>query len=128
MNRIFSTSVVPTFRHYSKHILVVGRTVEGVCAAIALRRKNYTVDLVDDDRNYGSEGRGLILTPRSLRALDELGVLKPVIGRSHPLNYVTQSTDLGQKMFTQFLNKITLKFGGYPHVTISYGFVSTNIQ
>jgi 2-polyprenyl-6-methoxyphenol hydroxylase-like FAD-dependent oxidoreductase len=54
--------------------LVLGGGIGGMCAAIALARDGYAVDLCEAQPELSEQGSGLTLMGPSLRALQELGV------------------------------------------------------
>jgi 2-polyprenyl-6-methoxyphenol hydroxylase-like FAD-dependent oxidoreductase len=55
-------------------ILVLGGGIGGMCAALALARKGYAVDLCEAQTELSAQGSGLTLMGPALRALHELGV------------------------------------------------------
>jgi 2-polyprenyl-6-methoxyphenol hydroxylase-like FAD-dependent oxidoreductase len=57
-----------------KRILVLGGGIGGMCAAIALARNGYSVDLCEAQAELSTQGSGLTLMGPALRALHELGV------------------------------------------------------
>jgi 2-polyprenyl-6-methoxyphenol hydroxylase-like FAD-dependent oxidoreductase len=57
-----------------ERILVLGGGIGGMCAAIALARKGYAVDLCEAQTELSAQGSGLTLMGPALRALHELGV------------------------------------------------------
>ena len=61
-----------------KRILVVGGGIGGMSAAIALARAGFSVELVEQDPNWGVLGAGLTVLGSTLRALHHLGVLEEV--------------------------------------------------
>jgi 2-polyprenyl-6-methoxyphenol hydroxylase-like FAD-dependent oxidoreductase len=60
-------------------VLIVGGSVAGMSCAIQMRKAGFAVDLVEMDRDWKSYGAGLTITGPTLRALDTLGVLQPVL-------------------------------------------------
>ncbi|WP_310460223.1 FAD-dependent monooxygenase [Sphaerotilus sp.] len=57
-----------------ERILVLGGGIGGMCAAIALARKGYHVDLCEAQSELSAQGSGLTLMGPALRALHKLGV------------------------------------------------------
>jgi 2-polyprenyl-6-methoxyphenol hydroxylase-like FAD-dependent oxidoreductase len=62
-------------------VLVVGGGVAGMSCAIQMRRAGLLADLVELDPNWREYGAGITLTGPTLRALQTLGVLEPVIAQ-----------------------------------------------
>jgi 2-polyprenyl-6-methoxyphenol hydroxylase-like FAD-dependent oxidoreductase len=60
-------------------VLVVGGGIGGMSAAIALAQAGYSVELVEQDPNWGVLGAGLTVLGSTLRALSHLGVLDEVM-------------------------------------------------
>ena len=60
-------------------VLIVGGGVGGMSTAIALRKLNHQVDLVDIDPNWRVYGAGITVTGPSLRAFKQLGILEDVM-------------------------------------------------
>jgi len=56
--------------------LVVGGGIGGLCAALALRRKGISVDIIEATRAMTVFGVGIIQPSKALRALDRLGIAK----------------------------------------------------
>lgn len=57
------------------HVLVVGGGIGGLSAAIALRRKGYSVTVIERDPTWSVYGVGIIQQSNVVRAMDQLGVL-----------------------------------------------------
>ncbi len=66
-----------------KNVLVVGGGIGGMTAAIALRRRGVTVDLIDIDPKWRVYGAGISVTGLSLRAFDHLGILEQIRQRGY---------------------------------------------
>lgn len=63
----------------SPKVLIIGGGIAGMSLAIALRRRNFMVDLVEIDPDWRVYGAGLSISGATLRALDQLGVLDSVL-------------------------------------------------
>ncbi len=57
------------------NILVVGGGIGGLTTAIALRRKNFTVEVIEKDPDWSVYGVGIIQQSNVIRAVSELGIL-----------------------------------------------------
>jgi 2-polyprenyl-6-methoxyphenol hydroxylase-like FAD-dependent oxidoreductase len=66
-------------------VLVVGGGIGGLCAALALRREGYEVDVVERDPEWGVYGVGIIQPGNALRALDQLGLADACVAEGHPI-------------------------------------------
>lgn len=58
----------------SGHAVVVGGGIAGLAAAVALRRRDWQVTLLERQAAISEVGAGITLWPNALRALDALGV------------------------------------------------------
>ncbi|MBV2135130.1 FAD-dependent oxidoreductase [Pseudomonas sp. MAP12] len=58
-----------------KHVLIIGGGFSGMATAIALRKHNIAVDLVEIDPEWRVYGAGLSLGGATLRTFQELGIL-----------------------------------------------------
>ena len=58
-----------------KRILVIGGGIGGLTAAIALRFKDYMVDVIERDPDWTVYGVGIIQQSNVVRAMDQLGLL-----------------------------------------------------
>lgn len=61
-------------------ILIVGGGIGGLTAAIALRKRCFSVDLVERDPTWSVYGVGIIQQANVLRAVDALGILQDYVG------------------------------------------------
>lgn len=59
-------------------VLVVGGGIGGMSAAIALRQRGVSVDLVDIDPEWRVYGAGITITGPTLRAFNRLGIIEAV--------------------------------------------------
>ena len=55
-------------------VLIVGGGTAGLCAAIALRNKDWDVDLVERDAVFAPLGAGVMLAPNAVKSFTALGV------------------------------------------------------
>jgi 2-polyprenyl-6-methoxyphenol hydroxylase-like FAD-dependent oxidoreductase len=60
-------------------VLIVGGSVAGMSCAIQMRNAGIAVDLIEIDPGWRAYGAGITITGPTLRALQTLGVLDPVI-------------------------------------------------
>jgi 2-polyprenyl-6-methoxyphenol hydroxylase-like FAD-dependent oxidoreductase len=56
-------------------ILIIGAGIGGLTSAIALRRRNFDVDIIEKDGSWSVYGVGIIQQSNVVRAMAELGVL-----------------------------------------------------
>ena len=66
-------------------VLVVGGGIGGLCAAIALRRADVEVDVVERNPAWDVYGVGIIQPGNALRALNELGLAERAVAEGHPM-------------------------------------------
>jgi 2-polyprenyl-6-methoxyphenol hydroxylase-like FAD-dependent oxidoreductase len=59
----------------ARSILVSGGGIGGLTAAIALRQKGFSVDVIERDPNWSVYGVGIIQQSNVVRAMDQLGLL-----------------------------------------------------
>lgn len=83
-----------------KSVAIIGGTVESLATSLNLVKNNYLVYYVDKKRESNFQGRGMILTPRSLNSLKKLGVYDTVLKVGYPLNYQTILSDRGKDYYT----------------------------
>lgn len=65
--------------------LVIGGGIGGLSTAIALRRIDVEVDVVERDADWSVYGVGIIQPANALRALDAIGCAQPCIDQGHPI-------------------------------------------
>lgn len=70
-------------------ILVVGGGIGGLTAAIALRRKGFTVDIIERDPNWSVYGVGIIQQMNTVRAMNDLGVLENYLSKAYGFDKTT---------------------------------------
>ena len=66
-----------------RKVLIIGGGPGGMALGICLRRAQFTVDLIDEDRAWRPVGAGLSLNGATLRALKRIGVLERVSAAGH---------------------------------------------
>ena len=66
-------------RVQSLHILIIGGGIGGLTSAIALRRKGFTVDVIERDPDWSVYGVGIIQQGNVVRAMTELGLIDDYI-------------------------------------------------
>jgi 2-polyprenyl-6-methoxyphenol hydroxylase-like FAD-dependent oxidoreductase len=62
-------------------ILIIGGGFSGMAAAIELRKRGYTVDLVEMDKDWRSYGAGISLSGASIRAFKTLGIVEEFLAQ-----------------------------------------------
>jgi len=79
-----------------KRVLIVGGGFSGMSAAIELRRRNATVDVVEIDAGWRSYGAGISLGGATIRAFKTLGVLPEFLKRGYGSDGVEIFTSSGR--------------------------------
>lgn len=79
-------------------VLIVGGGIGGLCAAIALRRKDIEVDLVELKSEWTVYGVGIIQQSNVVREMAKLGVLDGYLGAAYAFEDVTINTTAGQEL------------------------------
>ena len=72
-----------------KKVLIVGGGIGGLCAAIALRRKDIEVDLVELKTQWTVYGVGIIQQSNVVREMAKLGVLDGYLDAAYTFEDVT---------------------------------------
>lgn len=57
-----------------KRILIVGRGIAGLCAAVALRRRGFEPEIIERTPAWSAESEGILLHPNGVLALTSLGL------------------------------------------------------
>ena len=70
------------------HVLIVGGGIGGLTAAIALRSKGFTVDVVERDPEWSVYGVGIIQQANVVRAVAALGVLDDYVASGFAFDHV----------------------------------------
>ena len=69
-------------------ILISGGGIGGLTSAIALRRKGFSVEIIEKDPNWAVYGVGIIQQANVIRAMNELGILDDYIGAGYGFDCV----------------------------------------
>ena len=69
-------------------ILIIGGGIGGLTSAIALRRKGFTVEVIEKDPDWAVYGVGIIQQANVIRAMNELGILDDYIGAGYGFDCV----------------------------------------
>jgi 2-polyprenyl-6-methoxyphenol hydroxylase-like FAD-dependent oxidoreductase len=78
-------------------VLVSGGGIAGLTAACALRHHGIDVDLVERKPELGDEGGvGLTLVGNALRALDSIGLARPIVKAGMPADHIDIATPEGR--------------------------------
>jgi 2-polyprenyl-6-methoxyphenol hydroxylase-like FAD-dependent oxidoreductase len=83
-----------------KKVLVIGGGFSGMSAAIALRKKNIEVDLIEIDPFWRSHGTGMNMGGASMRVFRDLGVLEAFLEKGAVADGVELFTSAGKKIST----------------------------
>lgn len=81
-----------------KKVLIVGGGIGGLCAAIALRRKDIEVDLVELKTQWTVYGVGIIQQSNVVREMAKLGVLDGYLDAAYAFEDVTIYTTAGEQL------------------------------
>jgi 2-polyprenyl-6-methoxyphenol hydroxylase-like FAD-dependent oxidoreductase len=79
-----------------ERVLIVGGGIGGLCAAIALRQKGFTVDLVELKAEWTVYGVGIIQQGNVVRAMASLGILERYLNVAYAFDDVGMYTADGQ--------------------------------
>ena len=77
-------------------ILVIGGGIGGLTAAIALRAKNFAVEVIERDPHWSVYGVGIIQQANVVRAMADLGVLDDYLGSAFGFDDVQMFSPTGQ--------------------------------
>jgi 2-polyprenyl-6-methoxyphenol hydroxylase-like FAD-dependent oxidoreductase len=92
-------------------VLIVGGGIGGLTAAIALRRKNFDVDVIERDPDWTVYGVGIIQQSNVIRAVAELGILEDYLDAGFGFDFVDIYAPGGQHLAKVPAPKLT---PGYP--------------
>ncbi|MGE7963194.1 FAD-dependent oxidoreductase [Pseudomonas sp. NPDC089918] len=81
-----------------KKVLIVGGGIGGLCAAIALRRKNIVVDLVELKTQWTVYGVGIIQQSNVVREMAKLGVLDGYLDAAYAFEDVVIYSTAGDQL------------------------------
>ncbi|MFS2092998.1 FAD-dependent oxidoreductase [Pseudomonas sp. Pseusp11] len=79
-----------------KKVLIVGGGIGGLCAAVALRRQDIEVDLVELKTQWTVYGVGIIQQSNVVREMAKLGVLDGYLDAAYAFEDVTINTTAGE--------------------------------
>ncbi len=81
-----------------ERVLIIGGGIGGLTAAIALRRKGISVDLIERDPDWSVYGVGIIQQSNVIRAMDQLGLLDAYIAAGCGFDQVEIYIPTGQRV------------------------------
>ncbi|QBZ91612.1 FAD-binding protein [Pseudomonas viciae] len=81
-----------------KKVLIVGGGIGGLCAAIALRRQDIEVELVELKTQWTVYGVGIIQQSNVVREMAKLGVLDGYLDAAYAFEDVTINTTAGEQL------------------------------
>ncbi|ROM61964.1 2-polyprenyl-6-methoxyphenol hydroxylase [Pseudomonas brassicacearum] len=81
-----------------KKVLIVGGGIGGLCAAIALRRQDIGVDLVELQAQWTVYGVGIIQQSNVVREMAKLGVLDGYLDAAYAFEDLTINTTAGEQL------------------------------
>ncbi len=70
------------------NILVIGGGIGGLTAAIALRRRGFSVEIIEKDPDWAVYGVGIIQQSNVIRAMADLGLLEQYLGAAFGFDHV----------------------------------------
>ncbi len=76
------------FGKQKPEVLVVGAGPVGLCAALALAKKGIRVTILDKEWRTGAHSYALALHPRSLMALEPLGLTDQLLRKAYPVRTI----------------------------------------
>lgn len=79
-----------------QNILIIGGGIGGLCAAIALRKKNHDVEIIEKDPDWSVYGVGIIQQSNVVRAVHELGILDDYLDAGFGFDFVEMYRPDGQ--------------------------------
>lgn len=83
-------------------VLVSGAGIAGLTAACALRHRGFAVELVEAKRSLSDDGGiGLTLVGNALRALDGIGLARPIIAGGVPADHIRLCDPTGRLLREQ---------------------------
>lgn len=82
----------------SFNILIVGGGIGGLTSAIALRRKGYSVDVIERDPTWSVYGVGIIQQGNVIRSMNDLGLLDDYIEAGFGFDHVDVFIPTGQQV------------------------------
>jgi 2-polyprenyl-6-methoxyphenol hydroxylase-like FAD-dependent oxidoreductase len=83
-----------------KPILIIGAGIGGLTSAIALRRKQFDVEIIEKDQSWSLYGVGIIQQANVVRAMAELGVLDDYLSAGFGFNHLEIYIPTGAKVAT----------------------------
>lgn len=90
---------------------MVGTGIAGSASAYSLTRLGYEVCVLARDDRLRSEGAGLTLWPKAVRALEAIGLDDAIAECSHPVREAVTLTPSGSVLTTVPLDRIAERFG-----------------
>jgi salicylate hydroxylase len=102
-----------------KKIVIAGAGIGGLCAALALAKRNFEVVVYEQSSQLGEVGAGLQLSSNAMHVLEALGVADEVNAKAFaPTSAVMRHYQTGKTYFTVPLgNSATQKYGAhYQHI------------
>jgi len=102
-----------------KKIVIAGAGIGGLCAALALAKRNFEVVVYEQSSQLGEVGAGLQLSSNAMHVLEVLGVADEVNAKAFaPTSAVMRHYQTGKTYFTVPLgNSATQKYGAhYQHI------------
>ncbi len=82
----------------TRRILVIGGGIGGLTAAIALRERGFSVEVIERDPDWSVYGVGIIQQANVIRAMDRLGVLDDYLEAGSPFDRVDVFLPSGQQV------------------------------
>jgi len=92
-------------------VAILGAGIGGSCAAIALKRKGFDVEVFERGKQPATTGAGLILWSNASCILDHLGLLREIELVGGPIDTMQRLTQEGELLCEFDIHQIELKLG-----------------
>jgi salicylate hydroxylase len=103
----------------SKKIIIAGAGIGGLCAALALAKHSFEVDVYEQSPHIGEVGAGLQLSPNAMHVLQALGIADEVHAKAFsPQSAVMRHYHTGKPYFTVPLGEQAIQQFGAPYLHI----------
>lgn len=95
----------------STKVLIAGGGIGGLTAAIALRRKGFSVQLLEQAPEFRPLGAGITLQMNAMQALRHVGLCEPVAAAGHPLHRLVIRRANGRPVAAEDIRPFSREFG-----------------
>ncbi len=103
-------------------IVVVGAGIGGLTAALALQKRGFRVQVIEQAQQLGEIGAGVQISPNGNRVLAALGLAAPIAAvASEPLGKRVRLWNTGQTWSLFDLGAVSRERYGFPYLTLHRG-------